>query len=757
MKKYTTHLLSLALTLTLCFSMYVIYDCFSSGVGKVIGFLTVITAVLLYALCYYTERHRLVGGIIMAVTLFVCYEVYSAISVSAYSLYGQLFNEWLLTRGSEVDGAYYMWALYLFFTTFFSVVIYYFSVVLYRMFFLLLASLVPAVLYLKVMSEMDNVYLVLTVLLNMAIFMSHRTEIGRKGRNLFFGNKLIASVSFILLTFLLTSLVPKNTETPYYDVFEDYFLGGDTSSPIGEDYSRLSEFSGDAGGFFGSGSSNRKLYTITNQGDGNSVIYLKRQNFDYYDFEEDHWYTDSEYADVRISPSEYEEKNRYISLPFLYAALMRAEEYEPGFLVEYGLEGIADLKVRSSRIDVLRITSENFGAFYYIVPTQCLSTEVAGGIRYYATAHGSFYSENSHPADFSYTVSLYNDEDMRDAWLWQGGSSLTGKEERRMLRELDRILSDHGDLLAEVSDAFLEMQRNADSYRNRCEENTKMIPQEIVELADSITDGLEYDYEKALALVEFFENNDFVYDLEYYPRDKSPEFFLFTSKRGSCSDYATAFTLMARAAGLTVRYAEGYVPEEGEKPYTYVIKTRNSHAYPEVYIPNMGWVVFEPTVGRMEAMEKEFSLRNFFTNLKMDYGLIAVIIAFVVIGSLMVTAVKLLLPFLMELTFRLRLLFVGCDRAAILAYNRIVKKSLKSGVSDAASKTPYELACFIQSIGCDMSSLAYMTERVLYGNETLTASDKKEVRARYHAASTILFKYRHRRRPQDKHQKSRLP
>ena len=110
---------------------------------------------------------------------------------------------------------------------------------------------------------MDNVWLVLTVLLNMAIFISHRKNFIRKGRNLSYSNKMNAAVSFILLTFLLTSLIPKNTETPYYDVFEDKFLGGDTSSPIGEDYSRLSEFSGDAGGLFGSGSSNRKLYTIT--------------------------------------------------------------------------------------------------------------------------------------------------------------------------------------------------------------------------------------------------------------------------------------------------------------------------------------------------------------------------------------------------------------------------------------------------------------------------------------------------------------
>lgn len=745
MKKYTTHFLSLALTLTLCFSVYAIYDCFSSGVGRIIGLLTVITAVLLQLLCYFTEKHRVIGGIFLGLALLLCYELYRTLSMSAYSLYGLIFNEWLLTRGSEVEGAYYMWAMYLFFTAFFSVVIYYFAVVLYRMFFLLLASLVPAVLYLKVMSDMDNVYLVLTVLLNMAIFISHRKNLLRKGRNLYYANKLVASVAFILLAFLLVSLVPKNTETPYYDVFEDKFLGGDTSSPIGEDYSRLSEFSGDAGGLFGSGSSNRKIYTITVENPDVGNVYLKRQNFDYYDFEKDHWYTDSRYADVKISPVRHEMESGYINLPFLCTALNKAEDYEPGFLERYGLEGIASLKLKGGSKDVLYITSENFGAYYFIVPTRCLSTGVGGGIRYYATGHGAFYSESMHPADFEYTVSLYDDDDLCDIWIQSGGGNITGEMEHRMLTELNEILSEHGDRFAKVAEAFLSMQNNADLYRSRCEDNTEMISPEIAELSKSITEGLEYDYEKALALTEYFRNNGFVYDLEYYPRDKSPEYFLFTSKRGSCSDYATAFTLMARAAGLTVRYAEGYVPEAGDRPYTYVIKTRNSHAYPEVYIPNLGWEVFEPTVGRVEAMNKGFSLKNFISGLKMDYGLIGVIIAFAVIGSVGLTAIRLFLPCLTESAFRIRLLAADSDKGIVLAYNRIVKKMVRSGVSEAASKTPYELALFFQSIGCDISALTFMTERVLYGNESLLPENKKEIRSGYQTASMALFKFRHRR------------
>lgn len=744
MKKYATPFFSLLLSLTLCFSIYSLYDCFSSGLGGLLCFLTVITTFAFFVLCYFTERHRIIGGIAITVTLFLCLQLYRLSAMQGYYAYQQSFIEWLLTKGGDTDGTYYLWTLYIFFTAFFSFTVYYFSNVLYRMFFLTLASLIPAVLYLKVLEEMDNVYLILTVLLNTAVFIAHRKTNFSKGRNPFFGNTLIAGTSFILLLFLITSLVPKNTETPYYDVFEDTFLGGDTSSPIEDSFSQLGIFSGDAASFLSLSTSNRKLYTITCSKAGASPAYMKRQNFDYYDFEKDRWYADSLYQDAMISPRDYESAQTFLNLPSLQTALLAAESYEPGFLAEYGLTELDSFHLPPSIINTLHITAENFCAIYYLAPTQCLRITADREEPYYATAHGAFYSaETPHPADYTYSCGLYNDNEYREIWLQRGGCSLSYEETDRMLHEMDEILIRHSDALAEVSGAFLSLQEAAASYRLRCQENTSMISPELKELALSITEGLTSDYDKALALTEYFYKNDFVYDLEYNPRDDSPEYFLFTSKRGSCSDYASAYTLLARAAGLTVRYAEGYVLESGINLRTYVIKSRDSHAYPEVFIPNMGWIVFEPTVSRMESMENHFSFMNFFYNLHMDYGLIGVVIAFIIIGMLCVMIIRFLLPLIGELCFRLRLLLSPCDRTAILAYNRIVKKAAKTRIPEAPSKTPYELACILQSIGCNMISLAFMAEDILYGNKTLPPHRKSEVLTIYHKVSMALFKQRH--------------
>lgn len=745
MKKYMTHFLSLLLALTLCFSVYFVYDSFSSGVGFLMGGVTVLTVLFLFGLCYYAERHRIIGGIVITITLMCCYWIHRMNSISSYYQYGQNFTEWLLSRGSDIEGTNYLWSLYIIFSVFFSYTVYYFSNVLYRMFFLTLVSLIPAVLYVKVLSEMNNVFLILTALLNTAIFISYRKSTYRKGSNPFFGNTLIACASFILLTFLMTAMVPKNTETPYYDVFEDMFLGGDTSSPIGDDFSQLSSFSGNADGFFSMEYLNRKLYTVVSESGGVSTIYLKRQNFDYYDFDKDRWDADSLYQDAEIDPAVYEETWKYVNLPALQAALIAAEAYEPGFLERYQLTELTSLTLPVSRVNTLRIRAENFSAYYYIAPTQCLNVTARGDGRYYVSAHGAFYRTGEpHAADITYTASVYDENAGRAAWRQYVGV-MEGETSYDMLAELYWILSVHDDALVDVSEAFLRMQEDANLYRQRCEENTAQISPEIRELAMSLTEGLADDYAKANALVEYFHTEDFVYDLEYRPKDDSPEYFLFTGKRGSCSDYASAYTLLARAAGLTVRYAEGYVLESGGRPNTYVIKSRDSHAYPEVFIPNMGWMVFEPTVSRMESEGNHFSWRNFITNLRMDYGLVAVVIGFMIVGMVLALAIRLLLPYLGEAVFRLRLLALPCDRAAVLAYNRLVKKAVRAGLKETPSKTPYEMACFFRSIGCDIMSLAFMTERVLYGEETLSAAEKAKVRSGYRTASMALFRYRHRK------------
>lgn len=130
------------------------------------------------------------------------------------------------------------------------------------------------------------------------------------------------------------------------------------------------------------------------------------------------------------------------------------------------------------------------------------------------------------------------------------------------------------------------------------------ITPEIQSLADEITDGLNSDYEKALALEKWFGEAGFVYDMEFVPEEKGAEYFLFKSRRGICSDYATALTLLARAAGLTARYCEGFYmsPETyDETTELYNITDAQAHAWPQIYIPGAGWLDFDATAYAIPA------------------------------------------------------------------------------------------------------------------------------------------------------------
>ena len=71
---------------------------------------------------------------------------------------------------------------------------------------------------------------------------------------------------------------------------------------------------------------------------------------------------------------------------------------------------------------------------------------------------------------------------------------------------------------------------------------------------------------------------------------------LFETQDGYCTHYATAFVLMARSLGYPARFVQGFlVPLNGRQPYH--VMSSMAHAWPEVYIDNIGWVAFEPTPG----------------------------------------------------------------------------------------------------------------------------------------------------------------
>lgn len=77
------------------------------------------------------------------------------------------------------------------------------------------------------------------------------------------------------------------------------------------------------------------------------------------------------------------------------------------------------------------------------------------------------------------------------------------------------------------------------------------------------------------------------------------DFFLFDLREGYCDYYTTAFAVLARLNGLPTRFATGYIGGHWElETGEWTITEAEAHSWPEVYLPEIGWLPFEPTGGR---------------------------------------------------------------------------------------------------------------------------------------------------------------
>jgi transglutaminase-like putative cysteine protease len=76
---------------------------------------------------------------------------------------------------------------------------------------------------------------------------------------------------------------------------------------------------------------------------------------------------------------------------------------------------------------------------------------------------------------------------------------------------------------------------------------------------------------------------------------------VFTTKRGVCQDFANLFICLARVLGIPARYVSGYVHTGNNGAAR--ARSDASHAWVQLYIPNIGWKGYDPTNGVLPSTE----------------------------------------------------------------------------------------------------------------------------------------------------------
>jgi transglutaminase-like putative cysteine protease len=126
-------------------------------------------------------------------------------------------------------------------------------------------------------------------------------------------------------------------------------------------------------------------------------------------------------------------------------------------------------------------------------------------------------------------------------------------------------------------------------------------PDSIRLLAEQITAGEDNPYNQADSITQYLRNEiTYQETIDEPPADRDVmEWFLFDYKAGFCNYYATAQILMLRSLGIPARIAVGFAQGDyDEEENKFVVREKESHAWPEVFFPGIGWVEFEPTVSQ---------------------------------------------------------------------------------------------------------------------------------------------------------------
>ncbi len=694
--------------------------------------ITIFVSFVLNRFYDFVARRRFLGPICYLIFLFAGLYGVNMITAVGQRTYPITFMVWFLTPQSVVDfSMLYTIAIYLLMTGFLTSAVYYFAKVRYRMVMQFLIMLIPLSLYAKEGLQMPAI-LVIVLLASYFLLMVYCRQLREapQVRQLHSFHGGISIAAYVMMFSIIAAIVPKPAVTADREFIENAMSYSTWSDVL---MNAIRMFTETTDNQVSTSNSAMTLYYV----DAPESLRLRTQTYTYYG-EDDSW-TVTECDRPSRSLPEYE--LTYKPQALLQAIVDTAAE-DPEFAQEYGLTDVAGKTMPEQKEYELYIYPRYRS--WRVLPSPTRTVELTDGV---ARKDVRLSDTNAFEATSTGTTMLY----YPDAYARYSEVSdmldLLHRENYIELLEDAYILAEEDERKQILYDAWMEA-RDAADYLELAD--GKDWQSEIIDdLAAQLTEGLNSDFEKALAIERYFVEAEYVYD-DAYQKEEGENIgdFLTTSHRGVCYEYATAMVLLCRSAGLPARYVQGYNMSEQYDSNTtsrfnpngrktnYVIKARNAHAFPEVYISGYGWLSFEPTVPSDDVGDSAAE------NIKvMQWGY--VLLAAAVIALL----IYLLLPYIRERQFRRRIKTMSAQACASAVFRRM-RTQLRLPDSTTVRELAVQSAPFYQR-----DAVFDAMDALLYQPENLPAEQQESLAVDYiqwHAEKRLYEKEQRKRRRSDR-------
>lgn len=620
---------------------------------------------------------------------------------------------WFLSPQALVDFSFaYISATFIIINFFIASTVYYFSAVRYRISMTFLITLIPFAVYRKEGTQVPVFFALLLLVMYMAL-MIHCRQINTKPRQKMIverGYKRSMAV-FLAFTALLALALPKPD------------LGIDNSwVDTAFESDRITKYMLERLGIVAD--------TATS-----SVVYSRPADIKIYDFKADEHpvnlksqtYSEYIYSSNLWKSTVSERKGKNINSTYaaelnpeeFYKAVAAATNTDEEFSKKYGLGNLPDELNKSYSKTVSMISSRVSSQFYYSPVLVYEVSDAAGPVL--RSPQGMIYSDKT--SGTKYSVHYYSD------------SSLYEKNMQKIVKLLDNTM--FGDFLDDMNavfeknnikdfDSVMKAYRyDYDTSMKYLEESYGEMPEFLNEFVQNIVRKKTSDYDRAQAIEEYFRLNDYVYSLDYRkPKGYNMEYFLTEGKTGICSDYATAMVLLARAAGIPARYAEGIHLHDPDEDGIITVRDSDLHAFPELYISGFGWKSFEPTQLGSTETKSSFDYRM---------SVMLAIAAFLIIVFVLFFD-RVFYPWLSEEIFNIRLKKATDEKAVEMTVTRLIKKLGLENSCTSSETGKYVLEMY----GVDMSGTVADFDRIVYGGGSAEGQCRENAVNMYHRVTELI-------------------